>query len=128
MLITSDHGSIQPDHLPAPDENNYRIPMIISGGIAEGKRLLVHEVVSQLDVAFSLSEWCALGTSFEYNSDLLSPRDIAFYNYFNGLALIRGSCVQWYDLPQSKYLKGPCTESLEKTLFSKAQEDFFNPD
>ena len=134
LIITSDHGSIYPDKLAAPEEENYAIPLIITGGaVVNGlartkKPNEINQVVSQLDIAQSLSDWFGLGVDFKYSNNLYDSADRAFYNYYNGFAMISSDCIQWYDLPQKKYLKGPCSGPFEKVFFTEANREFFNPD
>ncbi|MBR9860907.1 LTA synthase family protein [bacterium] len=124
LIVTSDHGSVQPNHAAAPESENYRIPMLLTGGVVKKYETIDH-VVSQLDLAGTLKVLFNLDLDPVYDGTLFQPKGMAFYNYYDGLASVTKVCEQWYDLPLEKYLKGPCNSPYEKLFFKDAHREFF---
>lgn len=123
VLITADHGTIRPDNAPIWDPINFKIPLVLTGGLVK-KDTTISNIVSQLDIPATIISYLNDTAQFTQSS-IFQPANHAFYSYHDGLGLITDSCIQHYDLGRKEYLESPCTIPFEKAFFEHANQDFF---
>jgi phosphoglycerol transferase MdoB-like AlkP superfamily enzyme len=123
IILTADHGTIRPNSAPIYDTSNFRIPIVLTGGLVK-KRAVINEVVSQSSIAATLGFVMSKSGLFAQHS-LLQPINRAFYSYHNGVTYVAPDGVQYYDIPQGRYLFPPLAPPLEKAYYQAANADFF---
>ena len=123
IMITADHGVRRPDNAPIYSDINFKIPLILTGGVVR-QDTVIREIVSQSDLPSTVASYLNKPFIFSQQS-VLQPSNIAFYSYHNGIATVTPDCIQFYDLDQKKYLTDSWTLPFEKAFFQLANEDFF---
>jgi phosphoglycerol transferase MdoB-like AlkP superfamily enzyme len=123
IMITADHGVRRPDNAPIYSDINFKIPLILTGGVVR-QDTVIREIVSQSDLPSTVASYLNKPFIFSQQS-VLQPSNIAFYSYHNGIATVAPDCIQFYDFDQKKYLTDSCTLPFEKAFFQLANEDFF---
>jgi phosphoglycerol transferase MdoB-like AlkP superfamily enzyme len=123
IMITADHGVRRPDNAPIYSDINFKIPLILTGGVVR-QDTVISEIVSQSDLPSTVASYLNKPFIFSQQS-VLQPSNIAFYSYHNGIATVAPDCIQFYDFDQKKYLTDSCTLPFEKAFFQLANEDFF---
>lgn len=124
VMITADHGSTSPEHSAAILPINYRVPLCMIGGLIKDS-MRISTVVSQLDIPATLINDTSQHENWPFGHTLYAPSDMAFYTYYNGLVSIKGDSMNYYDLPQKKYLRHDIPRPLEKAYYQKAVRSFF---
>ncbi|MGB1038284.1 MAG: LTA synthase family protein [Bacteroidia bacterium] len=124
VFITADHGTIRPDNAPIYDTSNFRIPLVITGGLVRGDTV-VQDVVSQTELPATISH-VVLGKNLFNQKSILTPSNRAFYSYHNGITYVTPMGVQYYDIGMKKYLYEPFTGPIEKAFYQLSNEQFFN--
>ena len=125
LIITADHGTIRPDNPPLYDTSNFKIPLLITGGLVK-RDTIVNEVVSQSDIPATIAELS--GKSGEYSQQsILTPSGKAFYSYHDGIVYVNKDGAQYYDLVQKRYLNDTIAPPVEKAYFQLGNEGFFKP-
>ena len=125
IILTADHGTIRPDKPAIYDASNFKIPLVITGGVVK-RDTIISSVVSQMEIPATISQ-CALGIyPFEQNT-LLKPSQRAFYSFYNGITYISDSCTQHFSIEHKAYIGEPCAAPLEKAFFQNANQQFFQP-
>ncbi len=122
LIITADHGTIRPDNAPIFDTANFRIPLLLTGGVLLAD-ISVPNTVSQLDVLPTLDQ--LFGNSKKLGATLLSPQGRAFYSYHNGIVFVSDSTLNTYDIGMKSYLSPPQDKSYEKAFYQNQNKDFF---
>lgn len=123
IMISADHGVRRPDNAPIYSDINFKIPLILTGGVVR-QDTVIREIVSQSDLPSTVASYLNKPFIFSQQS-VLQPSNIAFYSYHNGIATVAPDCIQFYDFDQKKYLTDSCTLPFEKAFFQLANEDFF---
>lgn len=123
IMITADHGVRRPDNAPIYSDINFKIPLILTGGVVR-QDTVIREIVSQSDLPSTVASYLNKPFIFSQQS-VLQPSNIAFYSFHNGIATVAPDCIQFYDFDQKKYLTDSCTLPFEKAFFQLANEDFF---
>ncbi len=98
MIITGDHGHPLPDNGNKADE--FRTPMLWIGGALNKKGVVVNKIVSQLDIAGTLSKQVGLSTSrFPFSKNVLdtASQSWAFFTFNNGFGFVDSSGRLVYD-------------------------------
>ena len=124
IIITADHGVRRPDNAPIYSDINFKIPLILTGGVVRRDKV-IRQIVSQSDLPSTVASYLNKPFIFSQQS-VLQPSNIAFYSYHNGIATVTPDCIQFYDFDQKKYLTDSCTLPFEKAYFQLANDDFFN--
>jgi len=124
VIITADHGSILPDKAPIFDTANFKIPLVLTGGVVQ-RDTVITDIVSQSDIAATISQY-AIGENVFPQKTLFTPSNKAYYSYHNGLTYVSDTCVQSYNLDYKKYMNPECTQPFEKAYYQLANDDFFN--
>lgn len=79
LIITSDHGSVEPGPTTPMDPESYRIPMIWTGGVVD-TTLFVSNISMQTDLAFTLAKQMGWETILSpYSKNIFGSRQYAFY-------------------------------------------------
>ena len=125
VILTADHGTIRPDNAPLYHSSNFKIPLVITGGVVT-EDTIVANVVSQADIAATISKY-VLGENKFDQSPLFTPSGRAFYSYHDGISYVSDSCTQHYDLGMKQYIGEPCSQPFEKAYYQKNNQNFFNP-
>ncbi len=98
LVITGDHGHPLPE---SPDKaNDFRIPMLWLGGALVPGQEVVSKVVSQLDIAATLSSQLGMDRQiFPFSKNVLdsSGRQWAFFTFNNGFGFIDSTGRLVYD-------------------------------
>lgn len=125
VVISADHGTTLPNRSALFLPENFHIPILFSGGVIK-KDTIIETVVSQTDVAATLSGLLTQSNSFPYGQMMFRKNNRAFYTYYNGLAHLSDSCIQIFDIPQRKYIPGfECSKPIEKAYYQVSQRNFF---
>lgn len=124
VMITADHGTTSPEHSAAILPQNYRVPLCIIGGTIKDT-LVIDQVVSQLDIPTTLINEPEAMSEWKFSHTLNAPSGIAFYTYYNGLVYIKEDSLNYYDLPQKKYLQKDMDQAFEKAIYQRAVKTFF---
>jgi phosphoglycerol transferase MdoB-like AlkP superfamily enzyme len=125
LIITADHGTIRPDNPPLYDPTNFKIPLLITGGLVQNDTI-VNEIVSQSDIPATIAFLANRIKSFSQSS-VLTPAGQAFYSYHDGIVYVNRNGAQFYDLVQKRYLNDTIAPPLEKAYFQLGNADFFKP-
>jgi len=125
VVISADHGTTLPNRSALFLPENFHIPILFSGGVVK-KDTIVETIVSQTDVAATLSFFLNQNNDFPFSQMMFRKNHRAFYTYYNGLAHLSDSCIQIFDIPQQKYIPGfECSKPIEKAYYQISQKDFF---
>jgi phosphoglycerol transferase MdoB-like AlkP superfamily enzyme len=130
LIVTSDHGHMQPGPTDITHPDTYRIPLIWSGGVIDFARR-IEAITMQSDFATSLVYqlgWKA--DSSRFSKDFFSVHPFAFYMLDTGWGYIIPEGTFYFDqnvmdfVPKNKW-------PHERSLFPKAymqvlHEDFIN--
>lgn len=123
LVLTADHGTVRPDNPPLYDTSNFRIPLILAGGVVTQRDTVITSTVSQLDLMSTLgmlfSENKSVGRS------ILAPRGRAFYSFHNGITYVTDTTLNYWDIGQKRYLQAPEAPPLEKVYYQTENEKFF---
>jgi phosphoglycerol transferase MdoB-like AlkP superfamily enzyme len=98
IIITGDHGHPLPGTGNKADE--FRTPMLWIGGALKKKAIVVDDVVSQLDIAATLSKQAGLtGNKFPFSKDIFDPatKSWAFFSFNNGFGFVDSTGRLIYD-------------------------------
>ncbi|PCJ65538.1 MAG: hypothetical protein COA58_09000 [Bacteroidetes bacterium] len=125
VIITADHGTIRPDNAPLFDAINFKVPMVITGGLVN-RDTVVNQIVSQADIPATLADLKGEPPFFNQSS-ILAPSGRAFYSYHDGISYVSPKGVQYYDLVQKKYLTENVAPPVERAYYQLANYAFFNP-
>ena len=97
IIITGDHGH------PLPESNNkaqdFRIPMLWIGGALNETGVVIGKVVSQLDIAATLSAQVELPAMFPFSKNALdsSAKSWAFFSFNDGFGFVDSTGRMVYD-------------------------------
>lgn len=98
MIITGDHGHPLPETGNKADD--FRTPMLWIGGALNKKGIVVDKVVSQLDIASTLSVQAGLtGYDFPFSKNIFDPviKSWAFFTFNNGFGFVDSTGRLVYD-------------------------------
>jgi len=125
VIITADHGTIRPDNAPIYDTANFKIPLVLTGGVVR-KDTIIHTVVSQAHIPATITQF-TLGSNPFSQPTLYTPAGYAFYSYHIGVAYVANDCTQYYDIIQKKYLNKKCNPPVERAYYQLQNRNFFTP-
>ncbi len=126
VIVVGDHGHRLPETGNKAD--NFRIPMLWTGGAVKSRNT-IEDIVSQLDIAKSLSEIMGIPSKqYEWGRNLFRTKrnNWAFFSFNDGFGYINGEKEFLFDNVGKKEIssKGDITES--DILNSKAiQQKYF---
>ena len=79
LIITSDHGALEPGPTTLQDPETYRIPMLWLGGVID-TTLVVDKISMQTDLAFTLAKQMGWEPILSpYSKNIFGSRQYAFY-------------------------------------------------
>lgn len=89
VIITGDHGHPLPENGNKADD--FRTPMLWTGGALNKKGIIIDKVVSQLDIAETLSKQIGLSTAkFPFSKNVLdqASKSWAFFTFNDGFGFV----------------------------------------
>lgn len=90
IVITGDHGHPLPDNGNKADE--FRIPMLWIGGALNQQGIVIDKVVSQLDIAATISEQAGLEKGlFPFSKSISDSTSWAFFTFNDGFGFVNSS-------------------------------------
>lgn len=98
LIITGDHGHPLPES--SNKANDFRIPMLWMGGAVEKSGVVIDKVVSQLDIATTLTKQLGIpGNEFPFSKNMMDStgRQWAFFTFNNGFGYIDATGALVYD-------------------------------
>jgi phosphoglycerol transferase MdoB-like AlkP superfamily enzyme len=130
MIITGDHGHPLPENGNKADE--FRTPMLWIGGALNKKGLVIDKIVSQLDIAETLSRQVNLSTNqFPYSKNVFdsASRPWAFFTFNDGFGFVDSSGRLVFDNVGKQPIRqegsaGPVEIEAGKAMMQKVYEDF----
>jgi phosphoglycerol transferase MdoB-like AlkP superfamily enzyme len=130
LIITGDHGHRLPETGWVADD--FRIPMLWLGGALIQKGVRVDKIMSQLDIASTLSKQAGFtGQDFPFSKNIVDEATLpwAFFTFNNGFGFVDTSGRLVFDnvgkLPIQKEGKiGPAEIEAGKVLQQSTYEDF----
>ncbi len=130
IIITGDHGH----PLPATNKkaDDFRIPMLWTGGALKKRGVVLDRVVSQLDIASSLTRQFGIDTAyFPFSKNIFDPSTSgwAFFTFNNGFGFVDSSGRLVFDntgrlAVQQEGSMGPGKEEAGKALMQIVYDDF----
>ena len=118
VIITADHGSLQPGRTEIIEPATYRIPLIFTGGVVK-KRGVINNICGQVDLIPTLVR--QLGwepDSVLFGHDIFSSPSYAFYMLDNGWGFINGNGEYYYDQISGSF------KSFNKSAISQRDSNF----
>lgn len=130
LVITGDHGHRLPESDKEADD--FRIPMLWLGGALQQKGMMIDKVISQLDLAATLSKQAGFTQNyFPFSKNILDPSVLpwAFYTFNNGFGFVDSSGRLVFDnvgkLPvQQEGATGAKEIEAGKAMQQSTYEDF----
>jgi phosphoglycerol transferase MdoB-like AlkP superfamily enzyme len=90
IIITGDHGHPLPDNGNKADE--FRIPMLWIGGALNQQGIVIDKVVSQLDIAATISEQAGLKKGlFPFSKSISDSTSWAFFTFNDGFGFVNST-------------------------------------
>lgn len=90
IVITGDHGHPLPDNGNKADE--FRIPMLWIGGALNQQGIVIDKVVSQLDIAATISEQAGLKKGlFPFSKSISDSTSWAFFTFNDGFGFVNST-------------------------------------
>lgn len=130
VIITGDHGHLLPESNNRAED--FRTPMLWIGGALNKKGVVIDKVVSQLDIAATLSRQAGLDSGiFPFSKNIFdaTSKSWAFFTFNDGFGFIDSLGSLVYDnvgkLPVlSEGKAGPGETEAGKAMMQHAYEDF----
>jgi phosphoglycerol transferase MdoB-like AlkP superfamily enzyme len=130
MIITGDHGHRLPSTGQPADD--FRIPMLWLGGALKRKGVAIDKVMSQLDLAATLTAQAGLKNDyFPFSKNILDSSTLqwAFFNFNNGFGFVNASGRLVFDNVGKLPIRldgnaGPKETEAGKILQQVTYEDF----
>ena len=98
VIITGDHGHPLPESKNKADD--FRVPMLWIGGALNKKGMVIDKVVSQLDIAATLSKQAGLNSDvfpFSKNAFGSKSKEWAFFTFNDGFGFVDSASRLVYD-------------------------------
>ncbi|MGZ8557073.1 MAG: LTA synthase family protein, partial [Chitinophagaceae bacterium] len=130
IIITGDHGHPLPAIKSKADD--FRTPMLWIGGALNKKSIVIDKVVSQLDIAATLSKQLGLNTSaFPFSKNVFDStgRSWAFFTFNDGFGFVDASGRLVFDNVGKRPIHqegnaGPQKTEAGKAMMQVVYEDF----
>ena len=103
VVITSDHGTMEPGSTPIHDPATYRIPLVFTGGVIR-EHAVFDQIGMQSDLLPTLIR--QLGWPVEehlFANDLFSSADYAFYMMDSGWGFVSPAGMYFYDQARKEF-------------------------
>lgn len=123
LIVTADHGTVRPDNAPIYDTANFRIPLLLTGGVVD-QDTSVYSVVSQMDIFPTIARLFDHSTS-RVNPSLLTPQGRAFYSFHDGVVYVSDSTLNMWDIGMKAYIKPQEDKPYEKGFYQQQNKKFF---
>lgn len=121
LIVTADHGTLQPGPTDITDTASYRIPLIWSGGVVDSVKR-IETITSQPDFGTSLIHQLGWKTdSARFSHDFFVARPRAFYMLDSGWGYITPSGSYYFDQDDGDFEQNPIGgKNPEDLAFPKA--------
>lgn len=130
LVVTADHGALDPGPTSITDPATYRIPLIWSGGVANGPQR-IETITQQIDLGPTLVSqlgWEHDKTPFARN--FFSSNPYAFYTHNDGWGYITGEGISIFNQTTNSYTRTPYSNASDlnfpKAYIQVLHEDFIN--
>jgi phosphoglycerol transferase MdoB-like AlkP superfamily enzyme len=130
VIISADHGHYLP--ITGKRADDYRIPILWLGGALKKQNIVIDKIVSQLDMAGSLTEQLHFKTEpFTFGKDVFdsTSKHWAFFTYNDGIGFVTDSSRLLFDNAGKRIVfeEGKTNkeqERIAKALMQKLYSDF----
>jgi phosphoglycerol transferase MdoB-like AlkP superfamily enzyme len=131
LIITSDHGALEPGPTTLQEPETYRIPMIWMGGVID-TTLFVDQISMQTDLAYTLAKQMGWETnSSPYSKNIFGSRQYAFYLTETGWGYLEPELSFFFDryTHDITWFKGETQpEAKEAVINAKAYIQYLHND
>ena len=119
LIVTADHGTMQPGPTDITDPASYRIPLIWSGGVVDSLQR-IQTITQQTDFGTSLVHQLGWETdSSRFSNDFFVAKPHAFYMLDSGWAYVVPEGCFYFDQNSMDFVSKPSGKSVDLT-FPKA--------
>ena len=129
LIVTADHGTMEPGSTDITDPASYRIPLIWSGGVVDSIRR-IETITQQVDFGASLIhqlDWKA--DSLKFAKDFFTSHPHAFYMLDSGWGYIVPEGKFYFDQNSNSFTSNPDSEVKSvDLLFAKAYMQVLHDD
>ena len=122
LIVTADHGTIRPDNAPIYDTANFRVPLLLTGGVV-AHDTAVYSVVSQMDIFPTIAQ--LFDHTNRASPSLLTPQGRAFYSFHDGVVYVSDTTLNIWDIGMKSYIKPPEDKPYEKAFYQRQNKKFF---
>lgn len=125
VIITGDHGHRLPETADKADE--FRIPMLWLGGALNTKGIVIDKVISQIDIAATLSTQAGLssqGFTFSRNAADSLYKPWAFFTFNNGFGFVDSAGHTVFDNVGKRPIYQSSATGKNQTEAGKALQQF----
>lgn len=121
LVITADHGNLQPGPTDITDTASYRIPLILAGGVVDSARR-INTIAMQSDLGTTLVHQLGWETdSARFSHDFFVAKPRAFYMLDSGWGYITPFGWYYYDASINRFLEKPSRKNYpDEEKFAKA--------
>ncbi|MCB9262779.1 MAG: LTA synthase family protein [Flavobacteriales bacterium] len=123
LIVTADHGRTKDSRTNNYDKVNFKIPLLISGGVIKN-HAVIEDIVSQTEV-FGFVQKIGDNEKVDNKSNLFQSSNRAFYSYFDGICEVTPDCHQCYDLISKKYSSSGCSPLFMQAYYQNKLQQFF---
>jgi phosphoglycerol transferase MdoB-like AlkP superfamily enzyme len=127
LIVTADHGTMQPGPTDITDPASYRIPLIWSGGVVDSLQQ-IETITQQADFGTSLVHqlgWEA--DSSRFSKDFFTAHPHAFYMLDSGWGYVVTEGCFYFDQNSMDFVSKPSVKSVDMT-FPKAYMQVLHDD
>ncbi len=131
LLVTADHGHMEPGPTDITDPETYRIPLIWSGGLVDSIQR-IDRIAMQADFGTTLVHELGWETKpSRFSKDIFSPNPHAFYALDSGWGYITPEGCFYFDQNEMKFVRkpeqaDPVDLESPKAFMQVLHEDFIN--
>lgn len=130
LIVTADHGTLEPGPYDITDPVSYRIPLILTGGAVDSVQR-INTITQQVDFGTTLIHQLGWKTdSARFSKDFFTSRPYAFYMLDSGWGYIVPEGNYYFDQDARDFIKRPKnTESnltFPKAYMQVLHSDFSN--
>ncbi len=131
LIVTADHGTMEPGPTDITDPASYRIPLIWSGGVVDSVRR-IDNITAQIDFGTSLVHQLGWETdSTRFSRDFFTAHPHAIYMLDSGWGYIVPDGCFYFDQNSMDFVPKPAPDNKVDLTFPKAylqvlHDDFIN--